>query len=94
MTSIYRYMAAIYVYPLSAISIHPAPTKDRVRGCLRCCRGAIGALFEKLFFSLIDAAPFGATFGARTPRIERAIDAATCSYFAWGYMRLLVINIW
>ena len=77
MISIYRYMAAIYVYPLSAISIHPAPTKDRVRGCLRCCCGAMGALFEKLFFRLFDAAPFGATLGARTPRIERAIFAAT-----------------
>ena len=93
MIPIYCYMAAIYVYPLSAISIHPAPTKDRVRGCLRCCRGAIGALFEKLFFSLIDAAPFGATFGARTPRIERAIDAATCSYFAWECVMMAEINM-
>ena len=92
MIFIYCYIAAIYVYPLSAISIHPAPTKDRVRGCLRCCRGAMGALFEKLFFSLIDAAPFGATFGARTPRIERAIDAATCSYFAWGCVKLKIRN--
>ena len=56
MISIYCYMAAIYVYPLALISIHPAPTKDRVRGCLRCCRGAMGALFEKLFFNLIDIA--------------------------------------
>jgi len=53
----------------------------------------MGALFEKLFFSLIDAAPFGATFGARTPRIERAIDAATCSYFAWECVMMAEINM-
>ena len=86
-------MAAIYVCTLALISNYPAPTKDRVKGCLRCCCGAMGAPFQKLFFSFFDAAPFGATFGARTPRIERAIDAATCSYFAWECIRLLVINI-
>ena len=77
MIYIYCYMAAIYVYPLALTSIHPAPTKDRVRGCLRCCCGAMGALFPKLIFSLFDAVPFGATLGANVPRIERANVAAT-----------------
>ena len=93
MISIYCCMAAIYVYTLALISTHPAPTKDRVRGCLRCCCGAMGAPFQKLFFSFFDAAPFGATFGARTPRIELAIDAATCSCFTWECVMMAEINM-